>query len=221
MSTFQLSKQLICYAITDRRYIYHNNHTIERAVEDAIIGGASIIQIREKHIEFNDFLKEAILIKKITSRYKIPLIINDNIEVALSCGADGIHLGQDDLKKYNSDFLKIRKQFENKILGISANTLEEAKIAEKNGADYLGIDTPFYTKTKSDYKNTSFEEMRNITSNIKIPCVAIGGINKHTIPLLKNTGIIGVAMISAIFDNKNITRATKELLQITKKVINN
>lgn len=209
-----LIKQLKCYAITDIRYINNNNYTIDKAVEEAILGGASIIQIREKQMAFNDFVDEAKIVKNITKQYNIPLIINDNIEVALECDADGVHLGQNDLKKYNNDFYKIRSEFEGKILGISANTLEEAKIADKNGADYLGIDTPFSTKTKLDYKNASFEEMRNITNNIKIPCVAIGGINKNTIPMLANTGIVGVAMISAIFDNKNVQQATDELSSI-------
>lgn len=208
-----LNNALKLYAITDRRWLAQNGYTLETAVEEAILGGATIIQLREKELDFNAFLDEAKSIKKITDRYNIPLIINDNVEVAIACGADGVHLGQEDL--IGKNIAEIRQKFgKNKIIGISANTLAEAIEAEKNGADYLGIDTPFATATKLDYKNASFEDMKKITSTVKIPCCAIGGINAETIPLLAGTGIAGVAMISAIFAEKNIKKATKKLLQI-------
>ena len=210
-----LSDKLKLYAITDRRWLAANGYTLETAVEAAILGGATIIQLREKELDFDAFLDEAKSIKKITNRYKIPLIINDNVEVAMACGADGVHLGQEDL--VGKSISEIREKFgKNKIIGISANTLAEAIEAEKNGADYLGIDTPFATKTKLDYKNASFEQMKEITSSVKIPCVAIGGINAKTIPLLKNTGIAGVAMISAIFAEKNIRKTVAMLKKVAK-----
>lgn len=206
-------EQLKLYAITDRRWLKDNNYTLEKAVEEAILGGATIIQLREKELDFNDFLNEAILIKKITNKYNIPLIINDNIDIAIACDADGAHLGQEDL--IGKSIAEIRNKFgKNKIIGISANTLEEAIKAEQEGADYIGIDTPFSTATKLDYKNASFEQMKEITNSVKIPCCAIGGINAKTIPSLKNTGIAGVAMISAIFAEKNIRKATEYLLNI-------
>ena len=206
-------EQLKLYAITDRRWLKDNNYTLEKAVEEAILGGATIIQLREKELDFNDFLNEAILIKKITNKYNIPLIINDNIDIAIACDADGVHLGQEDL--IGKSIAEIRNKFgKNKIIGISANTLEEAIKAEQEGADYIGIDTPFSTATKLDYKNASFEQMKEITNSVKIPCCAIGGINAKTIPSLKNTGIAGVAMISAIFAEKNIRKATEYLLNI-------
>ena len=204
------------YAVTDRRWLKYNNYTIEKAVEEAILGGATIIQLREKELNFNDFLNEAISIKKITNKYNIHLIINDNIDIAIACNADGVHLGQEDL--IGKSIAEIRKKIgKNKIIGISANTLEEAIKAEQEGADYLGIDTPFATATKLDYKNASFEQMKEITSSVNIPCCAIGGINAKTIPFLKDTGIAGVAMISAIFAEKNIKEATDNLLNIINK----
>lgn len=208
-----LKNVLKLYAVTDRRWLAGNGYTLETAVEEAILGGATIIQLREKELDFDAFLGEAKSIKKITNRYNIPLIINDNVEVAIACDADGLHLGQEDL--IGKSINEIRQKFgQDKIIGISANTLEEAIEAEKNGADYLGIDTPFATATKLDYKNASFDEMKKITSTVKIPCCAIGGVNAETIPLLEGTGIAGVAMISAIFAEKNIKEATKKLLQI-------
>ena len=213
MQDFNLKKTLKVYAITDRKYILHNNYTIEEAVENAIKGGATIIQLREKELDFDAFLDEAKSIKKITDRYNIPLIINDNVEVAIACGADGVHLGQEDL--IGKSISEIREKIgKNKIIGISANTLAEAIEAEKNGADYLGIDTPFATATKLDYKNASFDEMKKITGAVKIPCCAIGGVNAETIPLLAGTGIAGVAMISAIFAEKNIREATARLKKL-------
>lgn len=215
-----LADKLKLYAITDRRWLAQNGYTLETAVEEAILGGATILQLREKELDFDAFLSEAKAIKKITDRYKIPLIINDNVEVAIACDADGVHLGQEDL--IGKNIAEIRQKFgKDKIIGISANTLAEAIEAEKNGADYLGIDTPFATATKLDYKNASFEDMKKITSTVKIPCYAIGGVNAETIPLLKNTGVAGFAMISAIFAEKNIREATEKLknLQSDYKII--
>ncbi len=210
-----LADKLKLYAITDRRWLAQNGYTLETAVEEAILGGATIIQLREKWLDFDAFLDEAKSIKKITDRYKIPLIINDNVEVAIACGADGVHLGQEDL--IGQSIAEIRQKFgKDKIIGISANTLEEAIEAEKNGADYLGIDTPFATATKLDYKNASFEDMKKITSTVKIPCCAIGGANAETIPLLAGTGVAGYAMISAIFAEKNIRETVAMLKKIAK-----
>ena len=222
MQDFNLKKTLKVYAITDRKYILHNNYTIEEAVENAIKGGATIIQLREKELDFDIFLKQAISLKKITSKYNIPLIINDNIDVAIKSNADGVHLGQSDI--IGKDLLQIRTLFKNKIIGLSANSIEEASIGLKYSVDYLGIDTPFsktkYSKnTKKDAKQMSFEKMIEITNNIKIPCVAIGGIHTNTIPLLKGTGISGVAMISAIFDNKDIKQETVKLTNLINKYI--
>ena len=213
-----LADKLKLYAVTDRRWLAGNGYTLEMAVEETILGGATIIQLREKELDFDAFLDEAKSIKKITDKYKIPLIINDNVEVAMACGADGVHLGQEDL--IGKSISEIREKFgQDKIIGISANTLAEAIEAENNGADYLGIDTPFATATKLDYKNASFEDMKKITSTVKIPCCAIGGVNAKTIPLLADTGIAGVAMISAIFAEKNIREATVRLKKLVANML--
>ena len=216
-------KKLKLYAITDRNYIFNNKYTIESAVEEAILGGATIVQIREKELNDNEFLKEVLNVKNITSKYNIPLIVNDNIEVAIKSDADGIHLGQKDL--IGKDIKALRKEFgANKIIGISADTLEEAIIAEQNSADYIGTTSPFTNSkisnyTKPDAKVNSFEEIEKILNNVKIPCVMIGGIKKQTIPLFKDLKVSGFAMISAIFDNKDIKKETNEILQIINNII--
>ena len=211
-----LVDRLRLYAVSDRRWLAENGYTIYSAVEETIKGGATMIQLREKELNYEDFLHEAIEVKKITKKYGVPLIVNDNVDVAVASDADGLHLGQEDL--IGKDIRAIRKSFgKNKIIGISANTLEEALAAERLGADYLGIDTPFSTGTKLDAKNASFENMEKIAKSVKIPCVAIGGIKIDNISLLKNTGIVGVAVVSAIFAEKNIFQKTQELADIVNK----
>ena len=214
-------KCLQVYAITDRNSIERGfrGRKITDAVEQAIIGGATIIQIREKQLNFQEFLDEAIEVKQITDKYNIPLIINDNIEVALACKADGVHIGQDDMS-----VIEARKILgNNAIIGVSATNLQEAIEAEKNGADYLGVGAlfPEYMQSKPDAKCVSLEELRLITQSVKIPVVAIGGIKMQTIDKLKNTNIDGVAVISAIFANNDIVQTTKEFVNATRAVIKN
>lgn len=214
-------KCLQVYAITDRNSIERGfrGRKITDAVEQAIIGGATIIQIREKQLNFQDFLNEAIEVKQITNKYNIPLIINDNVEVALACKADGVHVGQDDM-----NVIEARKILgNNAIIGVSATNLQEAIEAEKNGADYLGVGAlfPEYMQSKPDAKCVSLEELKLITQSVKIPVVAIGGIKMQTIDRLKNTNIDGVAVISAIFANNDIVQATKEFVNATRAVIKN
>ena len=209
MSLFDLSSVLKVYAITDRKMIFNNNYTIEKAVEMAILGGATIIQIREKEITFVLFFNNLC--------FYLRTFINDNLDVAIAADADGIHLGQEDLEKYNHNLTKIRKRIgDDKIIGVSANTIEEAIIAEQNGADYLGVNTPFLkTKyshnTKLDAKKLSFEDTSNIVNAVKIPCVGIGGVHKETIPLFGGINFVGLAMISAIFEEKDIKKNVKML----------
>ena len=160
-----LKEQLKLYTITNRKRIDTNNSnlTTAEAVEQTILGGATIIQLREKELNTEDFLKVAFEVKKITDKYKIPFIINDNLEVAIKVNADGLHIGQDDLKKYNNNLQEIRKQFGNdKIIGISAHNLNEALEAEKLGADYLGVGCIFPTKTKLDTIPTSIETLKKL-----------------------------------------------------------
>ena len=211
----KLKSALRLYAITDRTLIANNGFTLQEAVEQAILGGATIIQLREKNISFDEYLQKAIAVKQITDKYNIPLIVNDSIEVAAACDASGVHLGQED------ENISVAKQklSKNKIIGISANTLEEAIEAEQNGADYLGIDTPFATTTKKDQKLSNLETMKDICRNVAIPCVAIGGINTSNVIQIAHTGIVGIAVVSSIFGDKNIQQHAKDLLQIVKQTI--
>ena len=204
-----LAKKLQLYVITDSKLIDNIGIPIANAVEEAILGGATIIQLREKNISFDEYLQKALVVKQITDKYGIPLIINDNTDVAVACDADGVHLGQDD------ESIQIAKQKlkPDKIIGISANTLQEAIDAEKSGASYLGIDTPFSTQTKRDAKFSTLENMIKICSSVKIPCVAIGGINKNNITDILKTGIAGTAVISSIFGDKNVKKNTLLLKQ--------
>lgn len=214
-------KCLQVYAITDRNSIERGfrGRKITDAVEQAIIGGATIIQIREKQLNVQEFLDEAIEVKQITNKYNIPLIINDNVEVALACKADGVHVGQDDMS-----VVEARKILgNNAVIGVSATNLQEAIEAEKNGADYLGVGAlfPEYMQSKPDAKCVSLEELKLITQSVTIPVVAIGGIKMQTIDKLKNTNIDGVAVISAIFANNDIVQATKEFVNAARAVIKN
>ena len=218
----KIEENLRLYAITDRRWCEQNDITIYQQVEEAILGGATIIQIREKNISNNELLEEVLKIKEITSKYKIPLIVNDNIEVAIKSDADGIHLGQEDL--INIELKEIRKKFEKiskKIIGISANNLQEAVKAEKEGADYLGINTPFSTHSvKTNSKTMTLQQMKEITNFVKIPCVAIGGIRKDNIRLLSGLNIKGVCVITAIFYKKNVKELTKNISKEIEKYLN-
>ena len=206
---------MLVYAVTDRAWL--NGKTLEEQVEKAIQGGATLIQLREKQLHYDDFLEQAIKIKKITAQYHIPFIINDNVEIALAVDADGVHVGQKDMQAN-----MVRKKLgENKIIGVSVQTLEQALSAEKNGADYLGVGAVFSTSTKQDASEVSFETLQNICKAVSIPVVAIGGTNIKNIAKLKNSGIDGVAVVSAIFAQKDITKATQELVSLSKEILKN
>ncbi|HIT86587.1 MAG TPA: thiamine phosphate synthase [Candidatus Coprocola pullicola] len=209
------NESMLVYAVTDRAWL--NGKTLEEQVEKAIQGGATLIQLREKQLHYDDFLEQAIKIKKITAQYHIPFIINDNVEIALAVDADGVHVGQKDMQAN-----MVRKKLgENKIIGVSVQTLEQALSAEKNGADYLGVGAVFSTSTKQDASEVSFETLQNICKAVSIPVVAIGGINIKNIAKLKNSGIDGVAVVSAIFAQKDITKATQELVSLSKEILKN
>ncbi|WP_423363615.1 thiamine phosphate synthase [Mycoplasma sp. P36-A1] len=198
------------YLVTDSKIMSVTK--LEDAVEQAIQGGCSIIQLREKNLDSLEFYNQAMKIKKVCLKYQIPLIINDRVDIALAIDADGIHVGQKDL---NAKI--VRKLIgKNKILGISVSNLKEAKQAEIDKADYVGVGAVFTTKTKDDASNVSIETLINIKKNLKIPVVAIGGINEQTIDKLRNTNIDGVAIVSAIIGKKNIKQAAKNIKELTK-----
>ena len=165
------------------------------------------MQLREKELDEESFLKEAIQIKGLCQKYKVPFVINDNVEIARKIDADGVHVGQSDMQA--DDVRKIIGK--NKILGVSAQTVEQAIIAERRGADYIGVGAVFQTVTKSDADYVSLETLKQICRSVNIPVVAIGGIKRDNISMLKNTGICGVAVIGAIFREKDIRLATSRL----------
>ena len=191
----------------------NNDYLLEDCVEQAIKGGVSIVQVREKNKSYNEFLKIATSIKKITDTYKVPLIINDNIEIAKEIDADGIHIGQNDISCSQA-----RKLIGNKkIIGVTVANIEEAKKAIKDGANYLGVGAVFKSITKSDASVVGINELKRICQFSSIPVVVIGGINKNTIPLLKNIKIEGYAMIRPILSVKDITASSKELRRLIQR----
>ena len=204
---------MLIYAVTDRAWL--GESTLAEQVELAIKGGATFVQLREKHLDYESFLSLAKEIKEVTDRYKIPFVINDNIEVAIACDADGVHVGQSDMTAGD-----VRARIgENKILGVSAETVELAKLAEQNGADYLGVGAMFSTSTKLDAELITLDTLKGICSAVSIPVVAIGGIGEHNIMQLKGSGIDGVSVVSAIFAQPDITAATQRLNALAQETV--
>lgn len=193
------------YLVTDRDVL--KGRDLGKAVEDSILGGATIVQLREKDVTSREFYAIAVKIKDITDKYNVPLIINDRLDIALAVGAFGVHIGQSDMP-----CIIARKVLgKDKIIGVSVHTLEEALEAEKDGADYLGCGAVFSTSTKKDATNVSYDKLKEIKARVKIPVVAIGGINEKNLAQLKGTNIDGVAIVSAILGKENIKEATENL----------
>lgn len=205
--------QLQLYAVTDRKWL--KDRELSEVVEDAILGGATFIQLREKHLEKESFLEEARKIKAVTDRYQIPFVIDDDVEIAKEVGADGVHVGQDDMSLAQARTIL----GPDKIIGVSAHNLEEAKRAEEGGADYLGVGACFSTMTKTDTQAITKEELRKITESVHIPVVAIGGISRDRISELSGCGISGVAVVSAIFAEDEPREAAKQLKIEVKKYL--
>lgn len=205
-------EDLKLYLVTDRSWV--GEMSLESQIEEAIKGGVTIVQLREKNIDEKEFLKLASNVKLITDKYNVKLIINDNVEVAKEIDADGVHLGQGDM-----DILEARRILgDEKIIGISTKTMEQALDAEKKGADYLGVGAVFSTSTKLDAKSIDSEVFKNIYETIKIPIVAIGGISLENISLLRNTKISGVAVVSGILAQKDIKKAAMNLREEVEKI---
>lgn len=206
-------KHMLLYAVTDRAWV--GTKSLYEQVKEALENGVTCVQLREKELDESDFLKEAKQISALCKEYKVPFIVNDNVNIAIACKADGIHIGQEDMELTN-----VRKLVgEDMIIGVSAHTVEEAIKAQEGGADYIGIGAVFATSTKTDVDVLSFETLRSICEAVDIPTVAIGGIKKDNICKLKGSGIDGVAVVSAIFAAKDIATATKELLLEVKKAV--
>lgn len=200
------------YLVTDRELM--STPTLEEAVERAIKGGTTLVQLREKTASSLEFYQTAGKVKQVTSRYHVPLIINDRVDIALAVDAAGVHIGQSDLPARSVRSILGK----DKILGVSASTLEEALRAREDGADYLGVGAMFATGTKNDAKLVSMEELRKIREAVKLPIVVIGGINQRTVPLFNGMGIDGIAVVSALMSAEDIAGEAKKLKQSVFKI---
>lgn len=206
-------KDLTLYAITDRHWL--NGQTLKSQVEKALKGGATMIQIREKDLNEKDFLLEAEELLALCRSYNVPFIVNDNVELAVKIGADGVHVGQSDMNARD-----VRALIGNdKILGVSTQTVEQALFAQECGADYLGVGAVFPTGSKDDAEVLDRKTLMDICKAVSIPVVAIGGITKDNVRELKGTGIAGISVISAIFAQKDIQNATAELFKRTEEIL--
>lgn len=209
-----ISKEtMLLYGVTDGGNLH--GKTLFQQVEESLKGGVTLVQLREKHLSYQDFLKEAREIKTLCRRYGVPLLINDNVDICLESGADGVHVGQKDMEAG----LVREKLGKDKIIGVSARTLEQALAAQQSGADYLGVGAVFSTSTKEDAKPLDMETLKSITAAVDIPVVAIGGINAGNILKLCGTGIDGVAVVSAIYGAQEPEKAARELLILASEVV--
>lgn len=201
------------YAVTDRSWT--RGRTLNEQLEEALKAGVTMVQLREKELDEEAFLQEALEIKQLTDRYHVPLIINDNLNVAMACNAAGLHLGQQDL-----DPGKARQILgPGKIIGVTAKTVAQALAAQAAGADYLGSGAVFGSSTKKDAIPMTMEQLKAITSSVSIPVVAIGGITPENVRLLKGTGIAGAAVVSGIFSAPDLAKATRELRETIDSIL--
>lgn len=206
-------EQLLLYAVTDRTWV--GKQTFYEQVEDALNGGVTLLQLREKEMDEATFVEEALKVREICQRYQVPLIINDNVNVALKCGADGVHVGIEDTpvaeirKKAGSDF----------IIGATAKTVEQARRAEREGADYLGVGAVFPSSTKENALRITTGQLKEICSSVSIPAVAIGGLNFENMEVLTGSGIHGVALVSAIFAAEDIKMTAEQYKKKVKMLI--
>lgn len=198
------------YLVTDRDVL--RGRDLIKCIEESILGGVTLVQLREKNVTSREFYEIAIKVKEVTSKYNVPLIINDRLDIALAIDADGLHIGQKDLPA--SVARKILGK--DKILGVSAATLKEAIKAEKDGADYLGVGAVFSTSTKKDTRDVSYETLSSITASVNIPVVAIGGINENNVTKLKGSNIDGIAVVSCILGKEDVKGAAEKMLDSFK-----
>lgn len=204
---------LLLYAVTSRHWV--GRQSLLEQVEAAIRGGATCVQLREKNLANSPFQTQAMAMKALCQQYHIPLIVNDNVDVALACGADGVHVGQSDLNA-----AKVRQLVgEEMILGVSVQTVEQALAAQQAGADYLGVGAIFSTGTKADADEVSLQTLAEICAAVSIPVVAIGGINKENILTLSGSGVDGVALVSAIFAGADIASECRQLKALAHQMV--
>lgn len=208
------SDSMKLYAVTDSHHL--NGRKLEEVVEDVLKGGATFLQLREKDMSHDELVKEAVIIKKIADRYNVPFVIDDDIYAAKEADADGVHIGQSD-----ADYQTARKLLgPDKIIGMTAPSVELAKKAEAMGADYIGAGAVFNTSTKKDTHPLSTDALKEIADSVSMPVVAIGGINKDNINKLRGTDIDGIAVVSALFASDDPQSAAQSLLEISKSLFN-
>ena len=206
-------KDLLLYAVTDRSWL--NGRTLYEQVEEAIKGGVTFVQLREKNLDDTAFQQEAKEIKELCARFHVPFVINDNVDIAAEIDADGVHVGQSDMEAGD-----VRKKLgPDKIIGVSAQTVEQALRAQAHGADYLGVGAVFPTGSKADAVEVSHDTVREICRAVDIPVIAIGGITRENVIELKGTGICGIAVISAIFGQQDIEEAARTLKSRTEETV--
>lgn len=206
-------KDLLLYAVTDRSWL--NGQTLCEQVEQALKGGVTFLQLREKELDDQEFLEEAQVIQQLCRKYQVPFLINDNVALAAKIGADGVHVGQSDMAAGEAR----AKLGTDRIIGVSARTVEEALEAQRQGADYLGVGAVFHTGSKADAAEVDHQVLRDICRAVDIPVIAIGGITRDNVAQLKHSGICGIAVISAIFAQKNIEAAARELRMLTEEMV--
>lgn len=198
-------KDLLLYAVTDRHWL--NGRSLNEVVKESLDGGVTFVQLREKELDDETFLKEAKELQSLCGEYHVPFVINDNVDIAMKINADGVHVGQSDMEAGD-----VRSKLgPDKIIGVSAATVEQAVLAEKRGADYLGVGAVFPTGSKDDAVDVSHETLKAICEAVSIPVIAIGGISKKNIHELSGSGICGVAVISSIYAAEDIKKAAQEL----------
>ncbi len=209
-----IKEMLLLYAVTDRSW--EGKLTLYEQIEHALLGGVTMVQLREKEMSRGELLSQALKVKELCHRYGVPLIINDDAEVALMAGADGVHVGIEDC-----NVCDIRKKApENFIIGATAKTVEQARNAETEGADYLGIGAVFPSPTKKNAVRITVDRLKEITASVTIPTVAIGGITLENMSELKDGGMQGIATVSAIFAADDIKKQTSLLRKKAEDIIN-
>ncbi len=206
-------KAMLLYAVTDRAWV--GKQSLYEQIESALKGGATCVQLREKNLNDEEFLKEAMEISVLCKQYAVPFFINDNVEIAVKCQADGIHVGQEDM-----EVAQVRQRVgADMIIGVSVHSVKEALEAVENGADCLGVGAMFSTSTKTDADVLSKETLRDICAAVEVPVVAIGGIDKTNISQLAGTGVDGVALVSAIFASDDIEKECRLLHKLSEEMV--
>lgn len=206
-------KDLLLYAVTDRHWL--NGRTLYSVVKESLDGGVTFLQLREKDLDEAHFLEEAKELQGLCREYQVPFIVNDNVEIAVAMNADGVHVGQSDMEAGD-----VRAKLgPDKIIGVSAQTVEQAILAEKHGADYLGVGAVFPTGSKDDADDVSYETLKAICEAVSIPVIAIGGITQENVKELAGSGICGIAVISAIYAQKDIRKAAEDLKKETLRMV--